>query len=84
MVQIFVVGGLSVDIVGVFILSWGLLISKKEAIKLGIPRVGGMTDEENLKLPQVKDRLRMACNAKVGLALIALGFALQIVGNLTH
>lgn len=74
--------GLLSDIIGAIILSYGLIISKKEAIKLGVSRISGNTDEDNLELPQVKDRLKQSKNALMGLIFLIIGFILQIVANL--
>ena len=73
--------GLFLDIAGACFLTWGLIISKKKAIELGITRFCGDTDEENLKLPVVVDRLRQSRNAIIGLVLLIVGFLLQIIGN---
>lgn len=74
------VAGLAFDIVGATVLSFGLFLSKAEAIELGLGAgLAGETDEENLRLPAVQDRLRQSRNAKIGLALLVLGFGLQIV-----
>ncbi len=77
----FNVVGLLFDLVGATFLAWGLIITKKDAIKLGVTRLAGDTDEENLKLPSVQDRIKQSSNAKIGLALLVIGFLLQIVGN---
>ena len=55
--------------------------SKKKAIELGAMRISGDTDEANLKLPAVADRLKQSRFAKVGLPILAAGFALQIVAT---
>lgn len=80
----FTVTGLVLDIIGAAVLSWGLFITKKEAIELGLSRVCGDSDEENLKLPQVADRLKQSRNAKYGLFLLVLGFVSQIIGVLCN
>jgi hypothetical protein len=71
--------GLGFDIVGAAVLSLGLVLSKAKAIELGVWRLSGDTDEENLRLPAVQDRLRQSRNAEIGLAFLVLGFGLQIV-----
>jgi len=77
----FTVIGLVCNMVGAFILAYGLFISKKKAIELGVSRWSGETDEENLQLPQVRDLLKQTRNAKIGVAFILIGFFLQIIGN---
>jgi hypothetical protein len=73
--------GLFFDLIGAIVLAYGLIFSKKEAIKLGISRYSNNEDEENLKLPAVKDRLIQSRNAIIGLAFLVIGFLCQIVGN---
>lgn len=73
--------GLVADIIGVSLLAWGLFTSKEKAIKLGVSRVSGDTDEENLKLPAVVDRLKQSRFAMFGLPILAAGFACQIVAT---
>lgn len=73
--------GLVFDLFGAFFLAYGLIISKKKAIELGVSRFCGDKDEENLKLPQVQDRLKQSYNAIIGLILLGIGFVLQIVGS---
>jgi len=73
--------GLISGIVGAGILSYGLIINKKNAIELGVSKWAGSTDEENLKLPQVKDRLNQSKNAIIGLIFLSIGFILQIIAN---
>lgn len=79
--QWFVVIGLGFDIVGAITLGFDLLVSPKQAIDLGVTRLAGMSDEENLRLPTVFDRLRQAKHAKIGLCLLVLGFLLQLIGS---
>jgi hypothetical protein len=74
--------GLAADIAGAYYLAAGLFISKDEAIRLGVTRWAGDADEENLRLPAVKDRLRQADRAKRGVTLLIAGFFLQAVGSL--
>jgi len=73
--------GLVLDIIGALVLSYGLVISRRDALELGQARWSGDTDEENLKLPQVRDRLKQSRNAKIGLASLSVGFLLQFIGN---
>jgi hypothetical protein len=72
------VRGLFVDIAGATDLSYGLIIRKKRALELGVPAFAYSTEEENLQLPQVKDRLKQSRNAAIGLAPLVAGFALQV------
>lgn len=77
----FSVVGLLFDIAGAIALACGLIISRSDAIELGVSRYSGSTDEENLELTQVQDRLKQSRNAKIGLVLLILGFSLQLVGS---
>jgi hypothetical protein len=70
------VAGLVLDIVGATVLSFGLFVSKTDAVELSLSTIGV---KPYLEHPQVKDRLRQSRNAMIGLAFLALGFALQIV-----
>jgi hypothetical protein len=73
--------GLVLDIAGATILSWGLMIGRKQALELGVGRWAFDNDEENLELPAVQDRLAQSRNAKRGLVLLILGFLGQAIGN---
>ena len=73
--------GLLADIFGVSLLSWGLFVSKQKALELGQSRISGDTDEENLKLPAVADRLKQSHFAKIGLSILVAGFLCQIAAT---
>jgi len=72
---------LGFDIAGAITLALGLIVSKKRAVELGVSRWSGESEADQLQLPQVKDRLSQSRNVMVGLALLVLGFLLQLVGN---
>lgn len=57
----------------------GLFISKKQAVELGVSRWSGTTDEENLKLPAVKDRLNQKRYGIIGAFFSILGFIFQVI-----
>ncbi len=71
--------GLALTFLGSLAFAKGLFISKKEAIRLGLSRWSGSTDEENLKLPQVQDRLGQRKWGVIGATLITIGFMLQLM-----
>ncbi len=73
--------GLILNILGSIVLCYGLVISKKNAIELGVSRFSADKDDENLKLPQVKDRLKQSRKAIIGMLLLILGFILQVIAN---
>lgn len=79
---IFTVLGLALDLAGALILAGGLFITPEEAVELSAARWSGSTLDENLRNPQAQDRLRQSKRAKWGAGLLALGFALQIIGAL--
>ena len=70
--------GLITNISGTIFLSYGLIITKKDALELGVSRLCG-DDEDNLELPQVKDRLKQSKNATVGLVFLLVSFLLQMI-----
>jgi len=72
--------GITCNFLGAVFIAYGLMISKDQAIKLSVSRVSG-NYEENLKLPQVKDRLKQSWNAKMGVAFLIIGLLLQLVGS---
>ncbi len=47
--------GLAFDTAGALIMAYDLIIPRKKAIDLSLPRYPYDTDEENLRLPAVKD-----------------------------
>jgi len=73
--------GLLLDICGAVVLSAGLFISREQAIDLSVSRWSGDDEETNLRLPAVRDRLKQARNARVGVTLLFAGFVLQIVAT---
>jgi hypothetical protein len=73
--------GLGFQLLGAFFLAYGLILCKKQAIKLGLSRWSADSEEEILKLPQIQDRLKQSRNAGIGIILLSIGFVLQIVGS---
>jgi hypothetical protein len=73
--------GLSLDVIGAFVLARGLFLSPQQAVELGVGRWASDDFENNLKLPAVQDRLRQSRNAKRGTVILAAGFGLQIVAS---
>jgi hypothetical protein len=74
--------GLLFAMTGAITLACGLIIPSKRALKIGMPRMGAEGDEENLKLPHVRDRMRESRFALIGVIIMTVGFLLQIIGNL--
>jgi hypothetical protein len=73
--------GLGFDIVGAWVLGFGLIISKKDALRLGSTRWMSEDDDENTNLPQVRDRLNQSRNAIAGMTFLTAGFVLQAIGG---
>ena len=71
--------GIIFSFLGAMFLVRGLFINKKEAIKLGVSRASGETQEEKLKLPVVQDRLKQSKYGIVGAVLLSIGFILQLL-----
>lgn len=74
--------GLILGLLGSLSLVRGLFISRRKALELGLPRWAGATDEENLKLPQVQDRLKQKKWGIIGAILLFTGFTLQLLGQI--
>ncbi|HZQ81734.1 MAG TPA: hypothetical protein VFB25_07150 [Gaiellaceae bacterium] len=73
--------GLLLDVIGALTLVSGLMIDRTRALELGLARLSGETDEENLKLPQVRARLIESRNSKIRAVFLVPGFIGQAVGN---
>lgn len=74
--------GLTFDLMGTILLASGLFISKEKAVELAPGYWKGNSIEENIKLPPVQYLLKQSHNAKIGVLFLAVGFLLQIIGNL--
>lgn len=73
--------GLALSLAGTISLALGLIISRKQALKIGVSRMAEETDEQNIHLPFVRDELRESRFALTGLILLVIGFLLQIIGS---
>jgi hypothetical protein len=71
--------GIIFSFIGAISLAIGLFINRKEAIRLGVSRASGETDEEKLKLPAVQDRLKQRKYGIIGAILLFIGFILQLL-----
>jgi hypothetical protein len=67
------------EFAGAVFIAYGLMISKKKAVELSVSRVSSKNFEENLRLPQVKDRLKQSRNAAIGVVLLTIGFLIQLM-----
>ena len=64
---------------GGFLLARNFFFRRKTAFELGVSRISGSTDEENLKLPMVQFFLRARRDAVLGFVLIVIGISIQII-----
>lgn len=74
--------GLIFALFGAITLAYGLIIPPKRAIKAGVSRISEDTDEQNIKLPHVQDRLRESRFALLGVIFFAVGFLLQLIAGI--
>jgi hypothetical protein len=73
--------GLLVALSGAIVLACALVISRKQALSVGVARVADDNDELNLNLPHVRRKQRESRFAFVGMVLLVIGFLLQIAGS---
>lgn len=75
--------GLIFNFLGSIFLTFSFLfITKKKALELGVSRWGGSTDEENLKLPNIKNILLQKRWGIAGVLFLTIGFILQFLSTL--
>lgn len=67
------------SLIGGLAFARGFFISKKKALKLGVSKWSGEIDEENLKLPAIKDRIEQRKYGFAGAIFISLAFMCQII-----
>lgn len=79
--KIFNLVGLLFCAAGAALLACGLIVPRGRALEVGLSRMAGDSDEQNVCLPHVRDRTRVSRFALVGAALMTVGFLLQIIGN---
>ena len=73
--------GLVITMTGATVLAGGLILSKKQALRVGVSRVAESTDEANENLPHVRNKLRESRFALIGAILLIVGFLLQIAAS---
>lgn len=71
--------GLLFTLVGAFVAARAVILRREDAVAIGVSRTAYETDEENLQLPAVQNLLKSSRRAMVGLMLVVLGTALQLV-----
>ena len=74
--------GLVIAMTGAIVLACGLIVSRSEAVRIGVSRMAEESDEVNINLPHVCHQLRQSRFALIGLVLLILGFLLQIAASL--
>ena len=72
--------GLLLTVAGAWLGAWGVSLTPKQAIAIGVSRFNGENDEENLKLPAVQSLLSQSRMAEWGFYIIAIGTLFQIGG----
>ncbi len=76
--------GLVIAMSGAIVLACALIVSKKQALRVGVARVADDNDELNVNLPHVRNKQRESRFALIGMVLLVIGFLLQIAGNWPH
>lgn len=71
--------GLCFDILGALLLLSGVFLTKSKAVEIGVTRIAGDTEEENLKLPVVTNLIFQSRRAVLGTVSLVVGFVLQAV-----
>jgi hypothetical protein len=73
-------------LIGQLLTLWGavvaaraVILTERDAIDIGVTRIAGDTDEENLQLTAVKNLLSASKSAQKGLWLVAIGTIFQSV-----
>ena len=66
---------------GASLLAYGLIVPDRRALEIGLPRMAAASDEQNVHLPHVRDRMRESRLASIGIVLMTVGFLLQVIGN---
>ena len=73
--------GLVTAMTGAIVLACGLIVSRTQAVSIGVSRMVEDSDERNINLPHVCHQLRQSRFALIGLILLILGFLLQIAAS---
>jgi len=76
--------GLVIAMTGAIVLACGLIVSRREALRIGVSHMAQDSDEMNINLPHVCHQLRQSRFALIGLVLLIVGFLFQIAGSLLH
>lgn len=73
--------GLVIAMSGAIVLACALIISRKQALRVGVARVADDDDEVNVKLPHVCNKQRESRFASIGMVLLVIGFLLQVAAS---
>lgn len=71
--------GLFITLIGAGWAAKSVILSEDNAIRIGLPRYGGETREENLSMPHVQSLLQASKGARIGLWLVFGGTVLQLI-----
>jgi len=74
--------GLVIAMTGAIVLACGLIVSRTQAVRIGVSRMAEDSDEININLPHVCHQLRQSRFALIGLVMLIVGFLLQIAASL--
>jgi len=74
--------GLVIAMAGAIVLACALVISRKQALRVGVARVADDNEELNVNLPHVCRKQRESRFALIGMVLLIIGFLLQIAASL--
>jgi hypothetical protein len=74
--------GLALTLAGAVLTAKGVFVTPHQAVQIGVMRINGDTEQQNLQLPAVRNLISQSRYAFWGLVGIALGTALQILSAL--
>ena len=80
--KLFIIIGLTLNILGVGLLARDLILTKAEATELAAFYQPGEEQHERRRLLEVQSVLSQSRNAQIGVALAIVGFVGQLVGTL--
>jgi hypothetical protein len=81
-IGVLIVGGLAFTGYGAWITSKAVILTKEQALYIGMAQFNRETPQENLELPAVKNLLAQSAAASSGLKFIMVGSGLQALGTI--
>lgn len=76
--ELLTVAGLLTTLIGSGLGAYGSWVSPHEAVEIAVPRFGGETEVDNLKLPGAQALLSQSRFSKWGFVVIGLGTMMQL------